>query len=230
VSLAWRQVPTWAFSLLLILALHLGLGYWAWFWRAPLPPMEMPPAAIMVELAPQPVVAPPPPPQPVVRAPEPKLVEAPKPKLAIYKPKPKPQPPRVQPKPQPPVVTPPVAQQRPASAPKAAQAAPPSPPSKAVPTWQSELFSHLSRYKRYPEAAKRREREGVRICKLRFTVDAQGRVLEYAVVGPSGNRLLDRATQELIRRAQPLPPPPSELLSNGRLEIVAPIVYELKRG
>ena len=81
-----------------------------------------------------------------------------------------------------------------------------------------------------PEAAKRREREGVRICKLRFTVDAQGRVLEYAVVGPSGNRLLDRATQELIRRAQPLPPPPRELLSNGRLEIVAPIVYELKRG
>lgn len=224
-----RQVPGWLLSLLLILALHAGLGYWAWFWRAPLPPAELPPAAMLVELAPLPQVAPPPPPpQPVVRAPEPKLVEAPKPKLAIYKPKP--QPPKVVPKPAPKVEPQPVARTTPAAAPKAPQAAPPSPPSQAVPTWQSQLFSHLSRYKRYPEAAKRREREGQRICKVRFTLDARGRVLDYAIVGPSGNRLLDQATREMIRRAQPLPPPPAELLSNGRLEIVAPIVYELKRG
>ena len=41
--------------------------------------------------------------------------------------------------------------------------------------------------------------------RLRFVVDAEGNVLSYELVGRSGNADLDRATLDMIRRAQPLP-------------------------
>ncbi|MOA27249.1 Gram-negative bacterial tonB protein [compost metagenome] len=67
------------------------------------------------------------------------------------------------------------------------------------------------------------------MVKLRFVLDGQGRVLSFALAGRSGSGSLDRATLQMIRRAQPLPAPPAELLNNGRLELVAPFVYSLER-
>lgn len=97
-------------------------------------------------------------------------------------------------------------------------------------SWQGQLLGHLARYKKYPEAAKRVERPGVKkVNRLRFVINAAGQVLSYELVGLSGSELLDKATLEMIRQAQPLPPPPPELLNNGTLEIIAPLVYELKR-
>ena len=64
---------------------------------------------------------------------------------------------------------------------------------------------------------------------LRFVVDAEGKVLSYELVGRSGNADLDRATLEMIRRAQPLPKPPPEMLTNGSIEIVAPFVYSIDK-
>ncbi|HSC85116.1 MAG TPA: energy transducer TonB, partial [Pseudomonas sp.] len=89
------------------------------------------------------------------------------------------------------------------------------------------LLGHLAKYKRYPEDARRRGFEGVN--RLRFVVDGNGKVLSFALVGRSGSAALDRATLEMIRRAQPLPAPPADMLQNGQLEIVAPFVYSLDR-
>lgn len=189
----------------------------------------------------------------------PKLVEAPNPKLALPpppkprpqppKPKPKPRPepkpePKPVPKPQPKPETPPPPQEQPAAAsttnvasapapsaqhgaPNAAEGLPGARPSNAAPNWQGILLAHLNRYKRYPEEARRRGQQGV--VKLRFVVDGQGQVLSFELAGRSGSAALDRATLEMIRRAQPLPPPPAELLQGGRLEVVAPFVYSLER-
>ena len=64
---------------------------------------------------------------------------------------------------------------------------------------------------------------------MRFVVDAEGKVLSYELVGRSGNADLDRATLEMIRRAQPLPKPPADMLTNGSIEIVAPFVYSIDK-
>jgi periplasmic protein TonB len=90
-------------------------------------------------------------------------------------------------------------------------------------SWEGTLLAHLGKYKKYPPAAQSRGKEGLN--RLRFVVDAEGKVLSYELVGRSGNADLDRATLEMIRRAQPLPKPPADMLTNGSIEIVAPFVY-----
>lgn len=225
-----RKLPLWGVSLILVLALHAALFIWALYWRPAAMPLELPPAAMIVEL--EPLVTPPKPtpPPPVVKPvepePQPKIIEAPKPKIVIAKPKPKPPKPDA---PKPEVKSEPTPPQVAIREDKAAapQRAPVSAPSQAKITWQSKLLSHLSRYKRYPDDARRRGFEGVN--RLRFVVDGRGKVLSYSLTGRSGSASLDRATLEMIRRAQPLPPPPAELLQNGQLEIVAPFVYSLDR-
>ena len=92
---------------------------------------------------------------------------------------------------------------------------------------EATLLAHLQKYKKYPQSAQSRGKEGLN--RLRFVVDGEGNVLSFELVGRSGNADLDRATLDMIRRAQPLPKPPADMLNNGSIEIVAPFVYSLER-
>jgi protein TonB len=242
-----QRMTRYGGSLAVVLGIHALAIVIALKWPAP-KPIELPPQAMMVEIAPLPEPAPPPPPkvitpptppEPVEEVPLPKVAEAPKPEIAIPKPppkpkpKPKPLPPKPEKKPEPPKEQPPAEKTvdtAPAkeSAPKAEKSEPPMPSnSNALPSWQGDLLRHLAKFKKYPEDARRRGTQGV--VKLRFTVDAEGKVLSYAIAGESGSASLDRATLDMIRRAQPLPVPPKELLNNGSLEVVAPFVYSLDK-
>ncbi|MBV4540480.1 MULTISPECIES: energy transducer TonB [Pseudomonas] len=237
------NVARYGGSLAIVLGVHAVAVLLTLNWSVP-QAIELPPAAMMVELAPLPEPAPPPPPKaapqppaPVEEPPLPKLAEAPKPKIAIAKPpkpKPKPQPPKPEKKPEPPKDEPPakeqVADTPPSNTPPQKSAAPaPSiaSNSQALPTWQSDLLRHLAKYKRYPEDARRRGLQGIN--RLRFVVDAEGKVVSYSMAGGSGSAALDRATLEMIRRAGTVPKPPAELLTNGTIEVVAPFVYSLDR-
>ncbi|WP_163029872.1 energy transducer TonB, partial [Pseudomonas viridiflava] len=186
-------------------------------------------------------VKPPQPPAPDDQVQGPEVVEAPKPEIVVpkkvEKPKPKPQPPKPQKKPEPPKPEEKPAEEKPVDTPpttakpeKSAAPTPPapaSPPSNALPSWQGDLLRHLGKYKKYPEDARRRGMQGV--ARLRFVVDAQGNVSSYEIASSSGSPALDRATMEMIRRAQPLPKPPAEILNNGTIEILAPFVYSLDK-
>ncbi|RJY20855.1 energy transducer TonB, partial [Pseudomonas syringae pv. actinidiae] len=156
----------------------------------------------------------------------PKKVEKPKPKPQPPKPQKKPEPPQEKPADEKPVDTPP-STAKPEKSAAPAPAPTPSPPSTALPSWQGDLLSHLGKYKKYPEDARRRGMQGV--ARLRFVVDADGNVLSYSIANSSGSPALDRATMEMIRRAQPLPKPPKEILNNGTIEILAPFVYSLDK-
>ncbi|WP_426385974.1 energy transducer TonB [Pseudomonas brassicacearum] len=243
-----QKLTRYSGSLAVVLGVHalaiaLALN---WTSRAPI---ELPPQAMMVELAPVPappppappkVVTPPQPPEPVEELPLPKLAEAPKPEISVpkpVKPKPKPQPPKPKPvekKAEPPKEQP--SEQKPSDTPptqsvaeKSAQPAPgPSPAqSAAKANWQGTLLAHLGKYKEYPLRARQMNKEGTN--RLRFVVDAEGNVLSFELVGSSGTDSLDRATLEMIRKAQPLPKPPAELLTNGTIELTAPFVYSIDK-
>ncbi|WP_097306477.1 energy transducer TonB family protein [Pseudomonas chlororaphis] len=240
-----QKLTRYSGSLAIVLGVHAVAILLALNWSSPMP-VELPPQAMMVELAPLPappppappkVVTPPQPPAPVEELPLPKLAEAPKPTISVpkpVKPKPKPQPPKpVEKKPEPPKEKP--SEEKPSDAPPTPTAAPSSAPAPgpspaqiaAKESWQGTLLVHLAKYKKYPPGAQARGKEGLN--RLRFVVDAQGNVLSYELVGRSGNADLDRATLEMIRRAQPLPKPPADMLNNGSIEIVAPFVYSLEK-
>lgn len=248
--ISMRQTLTrYSGSLLLVLVVHAVAVYLALRWPAS-QAIELPPPAMMIELPPLPeplpppppaVVQPPQPPAPEEEIPMPEVAEAPKPEIVVpkkvEKPKPKPQPKKpIEKKPEPPKEEP--AEEKPVDTPptpvKVDKAAapttppsPPSPPSNALPSWQSDLLRHLAKYKKYPEDARRRGMQGV--ARLRFVVDAQGNVLSFEIASSSGSPSLDRATLEMIRRAQPVPKPPAEVLNNGSIEILAPFVYSLDK-
>ncbi|NBF00967.1 TonB family protein [Pseudomonas sp. Fl5BN2] len=240
-----QRLTRYSGSLAVVLGVHAMAILLALNWSKP-QPMAIPPQAMVVELAPAPVppppappkvVTPPQPPAPVEELPLPKLAEAPKPTISVPKPakqKPKPQPPKPEVKPELPKEKP--SEEKPSDAPRvnapsdktAPSTAGPSPAQAAAKaTWQGELQAHLAKYKRYPGEAQRRGKEGTN--SLRFVVDSEGKVLSYELVGRSGNADLDRATLDMIRRAQPLPKPPADMLSNGSVEITAPFNYEIDK-
>ncbi|SEN78592.1 MULTISPECIES: energy transducer TonB [unclassified Pseudomonas] len=243
-----QKLTRYSGSLAVVLGVHALAIALALNWTSN-PPIELPPQAMMVELAPVPappppappkVVTPPQPPEPVEELPLPKIAEAEKPEISVPKPvKPKPKPPKPKPKPvekkpEPPKEEP--SEQKPsdtqptkAPTEKSAQPAPgPSPAQVAAKaSWQGTLLAHLGKYKKYPASAQSRGKEGLN--RLRFVVDAEGNVLSFELVSKSGNAALDRATLEMIRRAQPLPKPPADMLVNGSIEIVAPFVYSIDK-
>lgn len=75
-------------------------------------------------------------------------------------------------------------------------------------TWEARLLAHLEKYRRYPAAARGRGEQGV--AHVAFRMSRLGRVLSVRIARSSGSKTLDRAALETVRRAQPLPEPPSD--------------------
>ncbi len=117
----------------------------------------------------------------------------------------------------------------PVAPPQSASAATPVPapvPSPAASAgYRALLSSWLERHKRYPEASRGRGEEGRAV--LRFTVDRNGRVLDYAVIGSSGYPDLDQSVEEMMRGAI-LPPFPAGL-PQPQMEVSVTIRFSLRR-
>jgi periplasmic protein TonB len=97
--------------------------------------------------------------------------------------------------------------------------------STAIPTWKRQISLILERNKRYPHAAQSRNEAGV--VELAFTLDRQGRVTASRIVKTSGSTALDNETLELVKRAQPFPPPPAEM-SADQLNLIVPVRFNFK--
>ena len=243
----------WGGSFAVVLTLHAAAVGIALGWSHPEAPFAPPPAAVMVEMAPLPAapeaapneappgpelsdVLPDPEPPPPVEMPPPVMAEVtlpdpePPPPLDLKPPPPpKSKPPEKKAEkkpPQPKAAAPPAAPQQAAVAAAPQAAAAPAPPSATLPAWQGLLLRHLERHKRYPSEAQRARQEGVTY--VRFTMSRDGRVLAARIERASGIGALDREGLELLQRAQPLPPLPSDQPGES-LEIVVPIQFFLRR-
>jgi protein TonB len=191
----------------------------------PLPPPETPPMETEVEPSPPPVTVQP--------TPVPDL--APPPPVAVAQPPPKP-PPLPKPRIPPPKPVTQTQVERPTTQPPAErpslQASSavriPAPAAPAGPVidsgWQASVFGWLASRKSYPEEARRRGEEGH--VAVRFTVDKSGRVVDAAIVSPSGSTLLDEAALGLLRQAM-LPPFPPDM-TQARITITTTMRYSLR--
>jgi len=88
----------------------------------------------------------------------------------------------------------------------------------------SMLAAVLAKHKQYPVASRRRGEEG--IVKLFFIVDRNGSVLDFRISESSGSRRLDEAVIKMLKKAQPLPAFPAEMVQ-PQLEVNVPIAFQL---
>ncbi|GAJ30471.1 energy transducer TonB [Acidomonas methanolica] len=247
----------WGASLLIVAAVTGGMI--GWIMRLPPPVMptpEPPPAAIAIDMAPEPVSTPAPPtdvppgPQQTQSIPDPEPVDPPKitapPSPAPHPsvPVPKPEKPRkVVKKHKPaPMLKKPIPDKTP---PADATTAPPSseaPPApvQAAPapgassskashdpaTWQGALLARLEQFKRYPSDAMEDHQEGVPI--VTFSMDRKGHVLSVHLESSSGHRLLDQEAVALPKRADPLPPPPVDVTGDP-VTLTVPIQFYINQ-
>lgn len=218
-----RAASRWSGSFVAVLALHLGVAFVVTTWAVPVIAPEAPPPAVLIDMLP----TPPAPTKPPEVVPEVKLKELPvveKAEVVIHKPKPKPEP-KIEKKKEPepaktqdthPAPAAPVRAQTPVEARPALSA-----------NYLSILYAHLERHKHYPTSAQRRRQTGT--VTLRFTMDRQGNVLSASVAKSSGVAAFDREVLDMVRRAEPLPPPPAGEMSGNSREFVMPVVFDLKR-
>ena len=248
----------WGLSFLAVLAVC-GGSIW-WIMRLPPSPMavpEPPPAAIAIDMAPEPVSTPTPPtdapigPKQTQSIPDPAPVEPPK---ITAPPSPAPNPPIPVPKPEKPrkIVkkSKPVPQlKKPISdktPPAEATTAPPSAeappaPTQAAPapgassskashdpvTWQGALLAQLEKFKRYPSDAMADHQEGVPT--VTFSMDRKGHVLSVRLTSSSGHALLDQEALALPKRAQPLPIPPDSVAGDP-ITLTVPVEFYIHAG
>lgn len=91
-------------------------------------------------------------------------------------------------------------------------------------TWQKQLLAHLDRHKRYPGGATHPTGQVM----LAFVLDRLGRVVSATVVKGSGDSALDSASLEMMKRSDPVPPPPPLVADEG-LSFSIPVVFRSKQ-
>lgn len=89
--------------------------------------------------------------------------------------------------------------------------------------FQRTLLSHIARYRKYPDQARRDRSQGT--VQLVFAMRRDGMVTDIWVKASSGSNALDVAAVDTIRNAQPLPRIPSEL--PDQLNISMPVTFNL---
>ncbi|WP_426505722.1 TonB family protein [Serratia proteamaculans] len=250
--LASMPQPRWARGFLCALAAHLALVLLFYWPSTSLPPMQLPPPAVMMSWAARIEAPESPKPLPLgVQQAEsaaaqpaeqqehpdlPKLVRAEKTKISVAEKKRTEHlpPQKAQPKPEQQAKEIRHAAASSAAAPKALNiarqtAAPLNSDSASNEqvklSWESRVKGMLNRIKRYPPDAQRRRRTGM--PQVSFSVDAQGRVFDLTLHALSGTASLDREALAVVMRAQPLPPPPVEMLRQGKVQVTMPIDFNL---
>lgn len=89
-------------------------------------------------------------------------------------------------------------------------------------TWQKALLSHLNRHKRYPSGGGRRSAE----ASVSFTLDRRGHVISSSIKRSAGHPAFDDAALAMMKRADPVPPPPAVIADEG-LTFEVPVQFRL---
>lgn len=97
--------------------------------------------------------------------------------------------------------------------------------------YEMQLAAQIERQRYYPQRARQLHQEGQPV--VRLVLNRQGQLVALALEKSCGNALLDETALDIVRRAQPFPPPPREyqviLEKQGRSHLVfrAPISFTL---
>lgn len=89
--------------------------------------------------------------------------------------------------------------------------------------YEKVLLALLSKAKRYPERARRRGLEGN--GEIYLSLNKNGDIKQVSVKNSTGNSILDRELINMVHRASPLPPLPTNY---SRTEFIIPVSFSFK--
>jgi protein TonB len=95
----------------------------------------------------------------------------------------------------------------------------------ATSSYLAQVQAHLARFNRYPAEA--RDKGAIGSVRVQFVLARDGRLVSASLMGTSGERALDQAALEQVRRASPFPPIPSAI-AQTTMNIAAPIRFDLR--
>lgn len=239
------DLSRWLASAAVVLGLHAAGVTFVALWRAPISagdagapivvefaPIAAAPDETVDNLAPGPVQEKyEPPPELSVETPQEKIekIEPPpdvKPEVVLPPAEPvKPAPPKPIGKRRAPATTAPQRQPRVAALPAAPAVGATSENRAVAASWHGLILAQIERHKGYPEEARAHGDKGT--AQVAFTLDRQGRVLASRIVRSSGFPALDQETMATVRRAQPFPPPPSNM-PGETFEFTVPIRFNIR--
>ena len=90
-------------------------------------------------------------------------------------------------------------------------------------TWEKELAAHFNKFKRYPSDRARQSAQVV----VGFVLDRMGHVMSSRIVKSSGDASFDEAALAMLRRSDPVPPPPP-LVADADLSFTVPVDFRVK--
>jgi protein TonB len=90
-------------------------------------------------------------------------------------------------------------------------------------TWQKELVAHLDKHKRYPTQRSQKSAEIL----VSFVLDRMGHVLSITIAKGSGDAAFDEAALAMVRKSDPVPPPPPLIADEG-LNFTLPVIFKVK--
>ncbi|MCC7260558.1 MAG: energy transducer TonB [Alphaproteobacteria bacterium] len=95
-----------------------------------------------------------------------------------------------------------------------------------VARYEQQIALWIEDHKRYPEDAKAAGMEGNAVARIR--INANGKILKYALEVETGSPVLNRAVIDMIRRSDPVPPVPDNYPgASDLLEFLVPISFKL---
>jgi len=94
---------------------------------------------------------------------------------------------------------------------------------RVIQKWHKELVAHLDRHKRYPAGRALKSAE----IYVRFTLDRLGHVISTVIEKGSGDAAFDEAAIAMVKRSDPVPPPPPMVADEG-LSFTLPVIFRVK--
>jgi protein TonB len=94
-----------------------------------------------------------------------------------------------------------------------------------VSQWQRQIVAQLQLHQYFPIEGCGKDGQ----AKVAFRIDRTGKLMSSNIVSGTGFPALDKAALEIVRRAQPFPPAPTEVADDD-LKLVAPMIFAKADG
>jgi protein TonB len=100
----------------------------------------------------------------------------------------------------------------------------PKDPAMVIAAYDQQISKLIAKHRFYPPLARSKAIKGNGVVRLR--INRQGKIVERRMETSTGDKMLDEAALEMVRRANPLPAVPKNYPAGAFVEFLVPVAYQ----